>query len=475
MYWNPAGISQIENFAITGTHGIWLIGTYHEFFGVAKSLSRLGSIGLNATYLGTGNIKSYDDSNVSGEDYTANSLSAGLAYALRVAKNMSIGLNLKSIHENIRGKKAWAFAADIGSLYQFKNKKISIGMSVQNLGSRITFVDESYGLPTILRLGVSYRLSKQIVSLDINFPQDNVVNIRVGTECWFWDMLALRLGYRTIAIKDINAIAGLSAGLGFRIRNFCVDYAFVPYGDLGGTHRISLSYGLGSVSKVSAEVKPQPKQEHELTDEEKAKLAALYNRAQELWKEGKYVLALEKMRFALEIAPSDEKINKVYNRLKWLTEILPVITGTDESWDLVRKGLTDYIAPEQRVRFAINALRYSQQKRYTPDENVAKILKRIEEEYPEIAIGEKVPPGMTVVEWKLQVALDSIYEAQYLKAIDACDIVLYLQPDNVLALKRKGAAYYSLGKKKEAKEIWERVLKLNPDDEEIKKFLKEKF
>jgi len=49
-----------------------------------------------------------------------------------------------------------------------------------------------------------------------------------------------RVGYNTAA-KDTGGLNGISAGIGFVYLNYGIDYAFVPYGDLGNTQRISLS------------------------------------------------------------------------------------------------------------------------------------------------------------------------------------------------------------------------------------------
>ena len=49
--------------------------------------------------------------------------------------------------------------------------------------------------------------------------------------------------YRRGRLYDIYDMgSGLTAGFGFRISSLNVDYAFVPYGDLGNAHRFSLSY-----------------------------------------------------------------------------------------------------------------------------------------------------------------------------------------------------------------------------------------
>jgi hemolysin activation/secretion protein len=55
-------------------------------------------------------------------------------------------------------------------------------------------------------------------------------------------MVAGRLGYNTQS-QDTGGLHGLSMGLGLMYTdyamNYSLDYAFVPYGELGNTHRIS--------------------------------------------------------------------------------------------------------------------------------------------------------------------------------------------------------------------------------------------
>ena len=54
-----------------------------------------------------------------------------------------------------------------------------------------------------------------------------------------------------------------------------------------------------------------------------------------------------------------------------------------------------------------------------------------------------------------------------------CTIVIELQPNNILAWKRLGSAYFAIGKKDKARETWERALKIAPDDVELKQFIKQ--
>ena len=76
-----------------------------------------------------------------------------------------------------------------------------------------------------------------------------------------------------------------------------------------------------------------------------------------------------------------------------------------------------------------------------------------------------------VVEQKLEAILNAIYDGKYEYAIFECELVIELEPDNIMAWKRLGSVYYAQGKPNQAKSTWETALKLAPNDEELKKFL----
>jgi hypothetical protein len=52
---------------------------------------------------------------------------------------------------------------------------------------------------------------------------------------------SLRLGYKyNSTMTSLDGLNGLSTGVGFAVGSLNIDYAFVSYGDLGYTHRVSL-------------------------------------------------------------------------------------------------------------------------------------------------------------------------------------------------------------------------------------------
>ena len=60
-------------------------------------------------------------------------------------------------------------------------------------------------------------------------------------------MFHLRIGYK--AAKDLDQ--KLTYGVGFENPIFRVDYAFVPFGDVGDTHRVSVIYRFGKTSRLA--------------------------------------------------------------------------------------------------------------------------------------------------------------------------------------------------------------------------------
>jgi long-subunit fatty acid transport protein len=167
---------------------------------------------------------------------------AGLSYGTKLSNSVSLGISAKFLQETIDEQKAQAFAVDLGGMYSMKNGFI-IGANVQHLGTKMKFVEESFGLPLNFNVGVAYKLLDNALTfaVDANIPTDNDVNVGFGADYRIMGIFDLRFGYRyTSGGNDLGTASGLRAGVGFGIGSYKLDYAFVPYGELGQSHRISL-------------------------------------------------------------------------------------------------------------------------------------------------------------------------------------------------------------------------------------------
>jgi len=106
----------------------------------------------------------------------------------------------------------------------------------------VKFIDETDPLPLNIKAGAAYKVLKDLtVACDLDeYIIDNKLYASVGAEYWLKNVLALRSGYRFgYDTSSLGGIVGLGVGAGVKIWGVTLDYAFVPFGDLGDTHRVS--------------------------------------------------------------------------------------------------------------------------------------------------------------------------------------------------------------------------------------------
>jgi hypothetical protein len=285
VYWNAAGLSNVKTKEFMLAHNVWFQDVQHSYMAfalpVGSVLSRTPSnacVGFSATYLNAGSMDRRDSAGaLTGDSFTANDVSFSLAYArsLRgvIGYPLSAGLTLKFIKQEIAQYSASAAAFDFGAMYPFKAAGIpfNLGLAVQNVGTPVKFIREEYSLPLTYKTGISFAPFARslalplLVSFDCDFPNDGEPNWKLGTEYSVGGMLQLRAGYinqdsltraaltgGTLGASSDSAVTrltGLMAGFGVNIplshfsgskEALNLDYAFVPYGELGDTHRISL-------------------------------------------------------------------------------------------------------------------------------------------------------------------------------------------------------------------------------------------
>jgi tetratricopeptide (TPR) repeat protein len=82
--------------------------------------------------------------------------------------------------------------------------------------------------------------------------------LNLGLEYGLERVFFLRAGYqKTLQDNALGGANGLTAGIGFVLDDFHFDYAYLPYGDLGDSHRVSVGYALGPVPAAPTPV-PTP-------------------------------------------------------------------------------------------------------------------------------------------------------------------------------------------------------------------------
>jgi hypothetical protein len=188
---------------------------------------------------------------IPGYVFSAADWSLDLGYG-RSFSDFSVGLGLKFIREQDESLSTSAVAIDAGAMYETPLEGLQVGISAVNLGTKAKIYREIYSLPLDGRLGRRYDYSIIGVTQDSILSETEKPGIAAGVECRPVQVLALRVGCRTGS--DYEGLSGLRAGLGLSWQGIGVHYAFAPYGKLGASHRISISY---RGPAVEAEVEEQ--------------------------------------------------------------------------------------------------------------------------------------------------------------------------------------------------------------------------
>lgn len=246
LYQNPAGLAQLEKAEIATTYVRYFEDVGFGFLGYASRVRDVGVFGFGYSYLLVSNIEKRDASETRLGDFNAKDTAITIAYAKQNAapsliENLDVGASVKLISSEIDQTIAYTGALDLAAQYR-PAENVSTVLAVQNISSGIKFKEATDPLPLNLRLGVGYRVSPQLsLAADIDeYLIDNQFYAAVGTEYWAVKQLALRAGYRFgYRTESLGSLVGLGVGIGFRIWSVGFDYAFVPFGDLGDTHRIS--------------------------------------------------------------------------------------------------------------------------------------------------------------------------------------------------------------------------------------------
>ncbi len=94
-------------------------------------------------------------------------------------------------------------------------------------------------LPSTFKVGVALKLKNLTLAVDLAKPWDiehwDIEYYCLGAEWWIGNILASRAGY-----KATQTMATMTGGIGLKFEKTTLDYAYIPYGEIGSTHRISL-------------------------------------------------------------------------------------------------------------------------------------------------------------------------------------------------------------------------------------------
>jgi hypothetical protein len=276
LYWNPAGASRSNTNEAMFSHSRWFADINYNWAGAMIKLGGAGTVGLSLTYLDYGDIEitTLSEQDGTGQFFSAHDLSMGLTYAYNLTDRFSLGGTVKYIQQTIWNSSASAFAMDLGVLFHSDINGLRIGATITNFGTEMQMdgkdllvqhdIDpniygnndqilanlqtDEFPLPLTFRIGLAMDVldiedHRFTLAADALHPNDNSESINVGAEYMFSNIIAFRVGYKSLFLD--NSEEGLTAGVGLNYDfnadfGVKVDYAYQDFGVLDYTQHFSL-------------------------------------------------------------------------------------------------------------------------------------------------------------------------------------------------------------------------------------------
>lgn len=442
-YWNPAGLAQIDRKEITALHAILWADTMYDFISYVHPITGMGTVGGSITRLYSGKFDGRDENNISTHEFSDSQTALGASYGKQIVDVLALGASIKYVTHNLDEHKNGNFTFDIGAMYKSPMvEHLQVGLNLRNLMGLRTGADTEDKLPLTLRFGFNYKLLRDKLALVIDLEKSRApLSYHFGTEYWAFQYLAVRFG---IDPEEFTL------GFGIRYRDYGLDYAFATH-DLGGSHRLSASWKFGPSITAASETMAL---EH-------------YKEAVAAYERGLYQRAVEKLIRSLTLDPKNIEAKSKLVKLERVAKIIPREEKETKRAKLIKQAVLSYL--DGNIKFTLNALRYLLSVE-PEDREVDRLLKTIAR-VEDVDLVEEITPGMSLVDQKLYNALNYFYEGKYDMTIREAHDVLSLEPNNALAYKRIGSAFFAMGQREKAKQAWNRSLQMNPADKTLRDFL----
>lgn len=255
LLWNPAGLARMECTEVGLHHYSGLSGIAQETAIVGVPLGpvkddckggALGGLAASLNYVDYGTFNGRDVTGLPTGNYHARDYSASLGWGIEILPSLSGGIAVKGNQSKLLDKNYYAYAADLGVLLAV-SKSLDLGITYSN----INLNSNIGGLAAGWRLGAAWTLDRHLVlALAGELQNNSMSRLQFGTEYLIGNVdgkaniLALRAGYQVnYPDPQLGGLNGLTLGLGYTFgRALALDYAMVPVGDLGTTHRLSLTF-----------------------------------------------------------------------------------------------------------------------------------------------------------------------------------------------------------------------------------------
>lgn len=509
MGYNPASLSYLREAGITFTHNEWLQNIRYEYIGWGKRLRR-GIIGIGTKGVYMGKLERRTGPTPEPEGYfSAYNLETSINFAYPLFEKLSLGLGIGGVIEGIDIYHGFGFTLNGGLLYETFIPGLSVGLSGVNIGPKFKLNTKKCKPKSQLRGGLSFKRGPLLLAMDIVKDLYGDFSFHTGGEYQIGNF-SLGCGYIWEKDKPLH----LSLGLGIRTERWKIDYALLPYSELGVAHRISLSYNFGpSEEEVTKEL---------YLNKMKALSESFYHQGASAFERESYDEAINYFENCLICDPTNqkalEKLKEAKNR-KREKEIEKHYTLGKEYYEKGNyieaarelKKVLDLDSTHPSAKFFLKLAKKKSSESLKEDYKV-KFNKGLDyyvkEEYKKAEdtwkgmlgspIGqEELAQAITLAKIKRREKVDSLLseasllfsQGQYKFSLSKYKKVKKLEPENTTALKKieeiksllqtkereyfqKGVELFQKGKLSQSKEEFEKVISINPDNSQARTYIR---
>lgn len=210
-YWNPAGLSGMElyTYEVEMQHAFVAEEIGINYAGYAFNVPNIGNYGISWLNYTVGGFEQRNSLGEAIGDYDSLENILILSYGSKfydLIKGFSAGINLKLLQYSLEEASALGYGLDLGIKWQpVLYWDHTLGLSVQNLFQNLYWKNGSVERSQVhLTTGLALRFFSSddalyfnhlITTMDLDFSEDNTINLRTGIEYWFVKYLGIRAGY----------------------------------------------------------------------------------------------------------------------------------------------------------------------------------------------------------------------------------------------------------------------------------------
>jgi tetratricopeptide (TPR) repeat protein len=243
LFFNSAGLSGVTRPEVALHHNSYLAGTFQETLTAAFPAGDLGGLAFALNYINWGTIDLRDNFGDAQGNFNDSDVGFTAGWGREWLPEFSAGIALRGLQQKVVNDLYTSLAADFGLLWTAA-PGFKLGLSYLNLGTPVA----GSALTQELKVGASFftGLSPHFTLLSAlsgSFVPNGPGGMQAGLEAVLDRQWALRVGYQLpFYDNQVSGFTHFTAGVGVKFSSLSLDYAYLPFGSLGTSNRVSLSY-----------------------------------------------------------------------------------------------------------------------------------------------------------------------------------------------------------------------------------------